>query len=215
MRISKFLFSAALALTLATSGCGNRQSLSQHQCAAGDWQTVGLLDGRSGYDQTRLLVHQNSCGPHGVVPDSNAYRLGWQEGIHSYCDPQRGYDLGQRGKAHPNVCPSELRREFRESYDDGRSLYLARGAVARLERLLDQNEARLQNIDGEIIDATSAQLDPTLTAKERVDLLAETKALLQEKEQLRESLPPLAEDLAQARSRLATLEAGQASYALR
>ena len=52
---------ALLAIALL-SGCA---TLSESQCAANDWQTVGYSDGARGQDSSRLLNHQNACMKHG------------------------------------------------------------------------------------------------------------------------------------------------------
>ena len=58
---------------IVLSGCGGGASVSQNQCAAGDWQTLGYRDGVRGYRSTELLAHQDACGKHGVIPDRHGY----------------------------------------------------------------------------------------------------------------------------------------------
>ena len=84
---------ALLAIALL-AGCA---TLSESQCAANDWQTVGYSDGVSGQDSSRLLKHQNACMKHGVTPDRMAYLVGWEEGVVRYCTPDNGFQQGQRG----------------------------------------------------------------------------------------------------------------------
>lgn len=184
-----FRLGCVLALLLA-GGCANR-SLSQHQCAAGDWQTVGYSDALQGYAQSRILTHQNACGRHQVIPDSTAYRAGWKEGIAEYCTAENGYDRGLAGHAYPTVCPAPHRAQYRAAYDNGRELFLARHEVQRLEQLIHRNERRIDTIGNQLIDSAAAQIDPTLTPKERVDLLTRTKSLLDERDRLQAELPDL------------------------
>ena len=205
------LFTACLLALLTTAGCANR-SLSAHQCQAGDWQTVGYRDALNGRNQGYLLEHQNACGRHEIVPDAQAYRSGWAEGIREYCQPQRGYDLGISGGRQRNVCPADLASGYRSAYEDGRVLYLARHEVNRLESKIARDQARIDAIGRELIDTATAQVDPTLTTQDRLDLLADSKALMDERDRLADGLPGLAVDLERA---LAHLDDVQQSLAQR
>lgn len=196
---------AALLAALALTGCANR-SLSEHQCSAGDWQSVGYSDGTAGHDQSRILTHQNACGPYNIIPDSAAYRRGWQDGIAQFCQPERGYDRGVTGHSYPTACPAGLRREYRAAYDSGRDLYQARNDVLSLEHEIVRHEQRIEAIRNELVDATTAQIDPTLTTKDRVDLVALSKRLIDERERLQDELPGLHRALDVALERLEGVE---------
>lgn len=185
-----------LALTVA-AGCANR-SLSAHQCQAGDWQTVGYRDGVNGKNQSHLLEHQNACGRHNIVPDAAGYRSGWAQGIREYCQPQRAYDLGVSGGRLRSVCPADLSTSYRAAFEDGRVLYLARHEVNRLENKIARDKQRIDAIGNELIDTATAQVDPTLTTQDRLDLLADSKALMDERDRLSRGLPGLAVDLDRA-----------------
>lgn len=198
MRLYLFVL-AALMLTL--TGCANR-SLSAHQCTAGDWYSVGYRDGQSGADVSRVLTHQDACGRHGIVPDSERYRDGWAEGIARFCQPEQGFDQGISGRPYRNVCPAPQAQPFRVAYDDGREIFEARQDVAQLEQRINQHERRIENIGQALIDQASAQIDPTLTPKERIDLVANVKSLLDERDRLQNELPDLEDDLDLARAHL-------------
>ena len=121
---------AALLFTLA--GCSSN-SVSESQCLAGDWQTIGYRDGANGYRSTQLLNHQNACVKHGVIPDRASYMAGWEQGVREYCEANNGYDVGERGEGYDNVCPDDMRDAFLAAYHSGRELYLARSEVSDLE----------------------------------------------------------------------------------
>ncbi|MFK7915535.1 MAG: DUF2799 domain-containing protein [Pseudomonadales bacterium] len=195
----------ALASLLIASGCANR-SLSEHQCLAGDWRTVGYSDGAAGHAQTRVLTHQNACGRHNVIPDTAAYRDGWNEGIAQFCTPQRGYDRGLAGHSLPMVCPSASRQSYRAAYDTGRELFLARDAVRSLEQQLGSHEHRIDQLGDELIDSTTAQIDPLLTPKERIELVTLSKRLIEERERLHQELPELRRALDDAIIHLESVE---------
>jgi hypothetical protein len=202
---SPMRFFAVCLVTLALSAC-HSASVSESQCIAGDWQTVGYRDGAAGYRSSRLLEHQNACVKHGVIPDRDAYMVGWNEGVREYCEPNNGYDVGVRGAPYYNVCPADLRDAFLDAYHQGRSLYVARAEVADLQQEIAAREARLTEIKTQIVGAATQQLDPTLTPAARVDLLAATQRLAEEKGRIESELPQLRQQLAYKSQQLASLE---------
>ena len=70
-----------LVFSLLLVGCAGRTTVSENQCTAGDWQTLGYRDGVNGHRSSRLLQHQDACVRHGIVPDRAGYMVGWEEGI--------------------------------------------------------------------------------------------------------------------------------------
>ncbi|MCX7064769.1 MAG: DUF2799 domain-containing protein [Proteobacteria bacterium] len=189
----------------ALAGCASN-SVSESQCIAGDWQTVGYRDGANGYRSTELLEHQNACVKHGVIPDRASYMAGWEKGVREYCEANNGYDVGERGYGHKNVCPDDQREAFLTAYHDGRELYLARSDVSNLEQAISQREYRLDEIKAELISSATQQFDPTLTPAARVDLLALTERLAEEQGRINAELPQMRQQLAFKTQQLATLE---------
>ena len=188
------IFLLLIGLTLA--GCAGRPSMSENQCAVGDWQTVGYRDGVNGKRSTALLTHQDACMEHGIAPDRASYMLGWEEGARDYCQPNNGFYIGERGWSHNNICPQELRAGFLTAYQDGQRLYNARLAVSNLEWEIDQKTGRLEVIKSEIISAGAAQLNAELSIEERVELGARVQRLLDEQARLKQELPDLEAELA-------------------
>jgi len=197
----------ALIVTIAVTvtGCAS-DSVSESQCIAGDWQTVGYRDGANGYRSTQLLEHQNACVKHGVIPDRTAYMAGWTQGVREYCDANNGYDAGERGDGYNNLCPDDQRQAFLTAYHAGRQLYLARSEVDELEQQIGQREVRLDEITAELVSSASQQLDPTLTPVARVDLLAAMERLAEERGRINAELPTLRQQLAYKTQQLAALE---------
>jgi len=185
-----------LLVGLTLAGCAGRPSMSENQCAVGDWQTVGYRDGVNGKRSTALLTHQDACMEHGVAPDRASYMLGWQEGARDYCQPNNGFYIGERGWSHNNICPQELQGGFLTAYQEGQRLYQARLAVSNLEWEIDQKTGRLEAIKSEIISAGAAQLNGELTLEDRVQLGARVQRLLDEQARLKQELPDLETELA-------------------
>lgn len=176
-------------------GCAAKPTVSEFQCLAGDWQTIGYRDGAAGLPNTRLLSHQEACGPHGVIPNRDVYLLGWNSGLATYCTPENGFRLGSSGKREHGLCDAEFGDAFSLAYADGRQLYAARAAVAQARQALHHAENRLTQVKQEIIDVTTAQLQPDLTTVERVDLVADLNRLIDERVELKAAIPELASAL--------------------
>ena len=58
------------------SGCGGGATVSENQCIASDWQTLGYRDGVNGIRSSQLLKHQDACVEHGIIPDRAGYMAG-------------------------------------------------------------------------------------------------------------------------------------------
>lgn len=202
MRIS-LLTGMLVSGVMLTAGCASKPSITEFQCRAGDWQTVGVRDGAGGMPSTQLLQHQEACGAYGIVPDRQTYLAGWQQGVAQYCTTDNGFMIGQRGGRQSSVCSDD---EFLDAYAAGRELYLARQDVRRLENQLSYNENRIVDIKQEIIGASTAHLAPDLTARERIALVAKVEALVEERAELKRSLPVLLDELESSRQHLTRLQ---------
>ena len=195
-----------LAAALILVGCAGKPTVSENQCKAGDWQSIGFRDGASGYASTRILNHQEACGEFGIVPERGSYLSGWQDGVTTYCTADNGFQLGLRGRALNTVCSQDLREPFASAHADGRKLYIARGEVNRLSNLLASHENRLVAIKEEMVGATTAQLVPDLSAEERIRLLAKLEALAEERTTIKNEIPQIELSLADAEHHLAMLD---------
>jgi hypothetical protein len=204
-------FSLLAGLALLLGGCGGRASVTENQCMAGDWQTLGYRDGVRGMRSTALLSHQDACGEHGIFPDRHGYMLGWQQGAREFCEPNNGFQVGERGQAYNNVCPEELRADFMTAYRKGRSLFEARSEVSRIERAIYQTRQHLESVESDIVATAAAQFSGTLLPEERVTLLARTKQLADEQAELEMTLVDLEVELEKKLRSLDTLNQSLAS----
>ncbi len=152
---------AALVVTTLTA-CSST-TLSENQCKANDWYTVGYADGSSGYDASRLLQHHHACVEHGVTPDRAQYTAGWDAGIAQYCTPENGFDLGESGASYNRICPAGFEHEFHAAYSDGHTLYIARSELYEVESAIEQRSARIQQMQVEMQYAVDALIAPETT----------------------------------------------------
>jgi hypothetical protein len=192
------------------AGCAAKPTVTEHQCRAGDWQTIGYRDGSQGFQSTRLLAHQEACGTLEIVPDRREYLAGYREGLANYCTADNGFYIGRSGRGHNNVCSGELYEPFASAYADGRTIHQARNNVRQLNQQLINLDNRYKAIDQEIADATLAQLSSELTIEERMHLLNDLKSLHEEKSDLEQARPGIEIDLSAAERDLASLEQSMA-----
>ncbi len=198
MRHCKFLSIALVFASLLATGCASKTTVSENQCRAGDWQTIGYRDGAAGVPSTRLLAHQDACGEFRIVPQRERYMVGWQAGLSTYCTADRGFRSGRKGGVLNSVCTTQAHEPYASAYADGHRLYVAHQEVLQLRRQIDHNIARVAQLKEHMLEVTTAQLAPELTVKERVSLLAELQSLAEERAALKARLPDLEDDLAHA-----------------
>lgn len=186
---------------LALGGCAS--SLSESQCLANDWETIGYRDGLSGSDGSGALMrHMDACVKHGVTPDRNAYLAGWEDGVDQYCQPANGFNLGQRGSGYSNVCPARLQSAFHAAYQDGRRLWEARSEVNQIAGAIADRERRLDQIKAEMAAITGAMLEAEWTIADRAQMLITAKDLGEEQGRLANEIEELEVELAVKRERL-------------
>jgi hypothetical protein len=199
--VVRHLLTTATAMVLI-SGCA---TLSESQCVAGDWETVGYRDGLAGKQSARLLEHQNACVKHGVVPDRASYLAGWEAGTRQYCQPTNGFSVGESGRAFVSLCPDDLRDAYYAAYQEGRRLYLAKAEIESMNRQIAQKEHQLEQL-AEELSSTEAELIAEETSTfDRVHLLDRTKELAARQGELDAEIQALQVDVALKRERLASL----------
>ena len=148
---------ALIAGGFVLAGCETGPPMSAAQCSVADWRAVGYQDGANGRAPERFVALQQACAAAGMGADQTAYLRGRDEGLVTYCQPERGFRLGLEGNGYGGVCPPDLDIAFRYANEDGRRAYSALSALrsvestisslrderATLERKIDANEAGL------------------------------------------------------------------------
>ena len=107
-------------MAMVVAGCA---TMSQDECLTADWRTVGYEDGTRGSEM--ISEHRRSCAGIGIVPDLDAYRGGFAEGLRVYCRPLRGYWLGRDGNIYRGVCPQGIEQPFVEAHRAGARVHAA------------------------------------------------------------------------------------------
>ena len=180
-------------------GCA---TLDKDECMLADWRLIGYQDGVAGKSAAQVGEYREDCAKHAVVPDLNAYRAGRQQGLQEYCTASNGFRLGNAGHGFTTVCPGALEGIFRDGYNSGRELYLARSAVNRTHSHINQRKQTLSNLEDNRAQKLSDLVADGLKSDQRVMILYELSELQQEMNSVEEEIADLEYDLANQQARL-------------
>jgi hypothetical protein len=170
---------AVIVAGAALNGCA---TLSEEQCAIGDWYGIGQSDGAEGRSHARLEEHVEACQRHGVTPDHILYEQGRQQGLLSYCTPQSGFRAGRHGAGYDGVCPAHLEGGFLTAYADGQ---LIRAAQSVYDAAINDENRYLQmarDIEGHIRNEEAALEGPDLTDEQRRTIRGRIRQLRDDRE---------------------------------
>lgn len=145
-------------LAIALSGCA---TLSETECASGNWYQIGYQDGKFGRDSDYVLNHESACIEYGVRIDRNQYEQGRQKGLEVYCTPHNGFQHGVNGNYSNQNCVAGF-PEYSGSYKDGlfsrhESLQVQLDELMREHEILRQAIRRIE--DEKEKDRLSLELD--------------------------------------------------------
>ena len=181
-----------VAAMAAIAGCS---SMSERECLATDWRTVGYEDGVNGYAGDRIGRYRNACSEHGVTPNLTEYQTGRDQGLHEFCKPVNAFRVGARGGGYSGVCPADLDGSFVEAYQSGRQLYSLRSRVGSTQGEIYSMRAELDQIDRDLVSVGAQILDPTVTNEQRAQLLVDSKHMAERKGEIKARLPQLESEL--------------------
>ena len=181
---------------LILGGCS--KMMNENQCVVADWRTIGYEDGNMGRSEQWLSKRREICAEYGVSPDLDAYLYGRNEGLQTYCQPRRGFDLGNRGVRYENVCPSNLEAAFVNAYQDGLGLRDRQIHVNEIDRALSSAQAQLKSLQDQITADTLSLATTEMTNQERIDVALAIKKKAEKSGELKERIPQLAAELGAA-----------------
>jgi hypothetical protein len=205
----KPLFSTAMLVVLALlQGCA---TLDKDECMLADWRLIGYQDGVAGKSATQIGEYREDCAKHAVVPDLDAYRAGRHEGLQQYCTSSNGYRLGNAGRGFATVCPTALEGDFRDGYNTGRELYLARSAVNKTHSHIKQRKQTLSNLEKGRAQKLAALIADGLKSDQRVMIVYELNEVQQEMNSVEDEIVDLEYDLANQQHRLDHLSRNSAN----
>ena len=184
-------------------GCA---TLDKDECLLADWRLIGYEDGVAGKAATVIGEYREDCAKHAVVPDLAAYRAGREEGLLEYCKADNGYRIGNAGRSFAAVCPAALQGNFRNAYDSGRKLYLARAAVNKTASRINDRKQMLSTLETSKADKLAALISDGLKADQRVMILYDINELQKEMIDVEDEIADLELDLQDQQVRLENLE---------
>lgn len=117
------------------SGCA---AMDQDQCAVADWYEVGRTQGEQGRDSQSYKNYVEACSEFAIDVDTNAYQVGWEDGIDLYCAADNGFDEGVQGNGYSNTCPAALHDGFFSAYQLGRAIRTHSQRISELQVALDK-----------------------------------------------------------------------------
>ncbi len=146
--VKTWVVSAILLALLA--GCS---SLDKTACVDGDWRAIGYEDGVSGQLPSQIDEHRNACARHGIVPDDEAYKVGYLEGTRVYCTEARGFEVGRDGDDYNGACPKgEPEQDFLDGYQLGREHYVILKEISHYRSQINTAESRLKSLRNDMRD---------------------------------------------------------------
>jgi hypothetical protein len=198
------LFTGTFLVILALlQGCA---TLDKDECLLADWRLIGYEDGVAGKSAATVGEYREDCAKHAVVPDLAAYRAGREEGLLEYCKADNGYRLGNAGRSLAAVCPTALQGSFRNAYDSGRKLYLARSAVHKTASRINDRKQTLSTLETSKADKLAALISDGLKSDQRVMILYDINELQKEINDIEHEIADLELDLQDQQARLEDLE---------
>lgn len=170
-----FLLSGIMAFTAAISGCA---SISEDQCAAGNWLERGYRDGLNGDSSSKISEYADKCSEYGFSVNSATYLRGHRDGVELYCTYENGFARGESGLAFNEVCAGGIGDGFAEGYDGGRQRY---AIYQEHESLISNYKSKRETLTG-----IRSRLDePNLMAKDRKRLRKKERRIEDDIEDIR------------------------------
>jgi len=183
---------ATLLVVLLLQGCA---TLDREQCQVADWHLIGYQDGVLGKPASTIGDYRKDCAKHAVVPDLAAWQAGRAEGLEEYCKPDNAFRLGRSGHAYPAVCPEPVAAPYREAYEDGRAIFLARSEVRDTHEQIHRREREFDVLQEKKHHKLTDLVRDGLRKEERLLLLYEIHDIDQEIDALNAEIADLEHDL--------------------
>ena len=194
----RIIISGAVA-ALAVSLLGSCATMNEDQCMAGDWGAQGYGDGGDGLPMSRLDDHAQACAKFGVTPNFDAYGAARNDGLRSYCTPQRGFAEGREGDSYHGVCSPADEADFLPAYRDGQLVNAAQAAIDTAESEARRLEDRVGRLEGRLRDAErKLNDDVSLTEEQKTALRDTIRDIQQDRNRTRREAREARDDVDQA-----------------
>lgn len=192
------------ALIFLLSGCA---SMDKEECQIADWRAIGYEDGAKGRALSYLGNHRKACSDYGISPDMERYEQGRLAGLHEYCTPSNGFELGKSGQKLNTVCKPPLAEDFKLAWLQGVEVHDALSQLRASERTLKRYQKMVVTLNEQIEDAEAKLVSDGISRKKRKVLLEEIKDLNAELEDAESELLMLEDQVQEDRDYLEQVEA--------
>ncbi len=200
---------ALLTLLMIVSSCA---TMNEQECLVSDWAAVGYEDGAQGVTSTYFGEYRRACAKHGIAPNFQAWQAGRSDGLVEYCQPTRGFYLGESGRRYNGVCEAALEPAFLDAYSIGSQLYSLRAHVNSINSNINNNTATMERIDARMVESTVLIASDDTPSERRILLLAELAEMSEEKGRLEEEMTFLVKERARAEIELDNYSRSIAAY---
>jgi hypothetical protein len=163
------------------SGCA---AMSEEECVYSDWAAVGYEDGADGRSSDRFGDYRRACADHSITPDFQAWQAGREQGLIEYCQPSRGFQVGESGGSYSGVCSSNLEPEFLHAFRLGAALFNLHSNLDAITSRLAANAQAIRRIESDVVEIESTIILDETTSAQRTRLLAEMRELSEIKGEL-------------------------------
>jgi hypothetical protein len=160
--------------SLVLMGCA---TLNKPECQNADWRMIGMEDGAKGLLPVNIRKHRIACAKYNITPDLDEYTIGHRQGLTQFCNPLRGYEMGQRGIAYNGVCPEALEGPFLESFDRGQVLRSKLEEINRIVLQIKNNKRNIEDLRGELTEKKKRLISGVTTEGDRARLVDEIEKI--------------------------------------
>lgn len=144
MIVNTIRVALVVAFSLLLVSCA---TMSPEECKVADWREVGQRDGLNGKTLSQLHDRAEDCAKVGVAVNTQAYTLGRNLGLRSYCRLENAVPLGLAGGSYAGVCPPEIDQLFQQRFQVARSVHDLRNDVRNLDERTVSLERQLREVN--------------------------------------------------------------------
>jgi hypothetical protein len=120
-------------------------TMSPEECKLARWNEVGQRDGLRGAPLSVLGSRVEDCAKVDVAVDTQAYGLGRDLGLQSYCRIENAVPLGLSGGSYAGVCPPAIDIVFQQRFQVAHAVYSLRNEVHGLDDRTESLERQLRD----------------------------------------------------------------------
>ncbi|MDA0281546.1 MAG: DUF2799 domain-containing protein [Proteobacteria bacterium] len=168
-------------IVIMLSGCA---VMSEEECVYSDWTAVGYEDGADGRSSDRFGDYRRTCADQNITPDFQAWQAGREQGLIEFCQPLRGFQVGESGGYYDGVCNGNLEPGFLDAFRLGAELYSLRSDLNVVASRVVANTEAIQRIDSDVAGIESIIILDETTPAQRAQLLADMRELSEVKGEL-------------------------------